>query len=267
MSDTEDTEGLKTNSISSKNKINIKETLDEKEELLKIGTIEIISDLFVHICEDNKVKKSNKNFLLKSFTNKNIPSISIKDYLLRLSKHAKVNESTIILILIYIDRICKMNHFTLTYYNIHKLILSAFVLAIKYNEENYYKMIYYAKLGGVSLSELKYLESEYLILIQYKLYVETKLFDKYYNDLMSLKCDDDNEDEEEEENEEECEENDEDEKEKEEKEDKEEKEENEVADNNLDNKDIKEELIQQNIKSENKNRINVINYDIKFAKT
>jgi len=163
-----------------------------------ISTIELISDLLVKICEENKIKKSNKNYLLKSFTCKNIPSISIKDYFLRLSKHAKVNESTIILILIYIDRICNMNHFILTYYNIHKLILAAFILAIKYNEENYYSMIYYSKIGGVSVTELNILEYEYLILIRYKLFVQQKLFDKYYNDLMSLKDeseDDENEEE------------------------------------------------------------------------
>ena len=203
MSDTEDTEEfIKTNSISSNKKNIIIENITEQEEQLKISTIELISDLFVNICEENKAKKCNKNILLKSFTNKNIPSINIKDYLLRLSKHAKVNESTIILILIYIDRICNMNHFILTYFNIHKLILAAFILAIKYNEENYYHMIYYSKIGGVSLSELNNLESEYLILIGYKLFVNTQLYDKYYNDLMSLKYDDNNEDENEEEYEE-----------------------------------------------------------------
>ena len=137
MSDTEDTEEFITHkSISSKKKQIILETFTPKEELMIISTIELISDLLVKICEENKIKKFNKNYLLKSFTCKNIPSISIKDYFLRLSKHAKVNESTIILILIYIDRICNMNHFILTYYNIHKLILAAFILAIKYNEEN-----------------------------------------------------------------------------------------------------------------------------------
>ena len=188
MSDTEDTEEfIKTNLISSKKNIVIDQVCEQKEELMKISTIELISELLVNICEENKTKKNKQNFLLKNYTNKNIPSISIKDYLLRLSKHSKVNESTIILVLIYIDRICNMNHFFLSYYNIHKMILAAFILAIKYNEENYYSMIYYSKIGGVSLSELNYLESEYLILIGYKLFVQTKLYDKYYNDLMSLK--------------------------------------------------------------------------------
>ena len=212
MSDTEDTEEfIKTNSISSIKKQIIVETNHENDELTKIRNIELMSDLFVNICEENKSKKCNKNYLLKHFTNKNIPSISIKDYLLRLSKHAKVNESTIILILIYIDSICNMNHFILTYYNIHKLILASFILAIKYNEEYYFPMIFYSKIGGVSLSELKNLESEFLILVRYRLFVETKLFEKYYNDLMSLKSESDDE------NEEECEEEEDEEKEEEEK--------------------------------------------------
>ena len=63
-------------------------------------------------------------------------------------------------------------------------------------------MLYYSKLGGVSLSELKNLESEFLILIGYKLFVEEKLYDKYYNDLMSLKIEEINDEENEEEYEE-----------------------------------------------------------------
>ena len=195
MSDTEDTEEVITNKSKSLNKKHIiLESISQKEEEMIASTIELISDLLVKICEENKIKKCNKNFLLKSFTCENIPSISIKDYFLRLSKHAKVNESTIILILIYIDRICNMNHFILTYYNIHKLILAAFVLAIKYNEDNYYSMVYYSKIGGVPVAELNKLEFEYLILIGFSLFVHTQLFEKYYNDLMSLKDDSDEED-------------------------------------------------------------------------
>ena len=199
MSDTEDTEEVITNKSKSLNKrLIILESKSQKEEEMIASTIELISDLLVRICEENKIKKCNKNFLLKSFTCENIPSISIKDYFLRLSKHAKVNESTIILILIYIDRICNMNHFILTYYNIHKLILAAFILAIKYNEDNYYSMVYYSKIGGVPVSELNKLEFEYLILIGFRLFVHTQLFEKYYNDLMSLKDDSYEEDYEEE---------------------------------------------------------------------
>ena len=189
MSDTEDTEEFIIN-VSKKKQL-IERTDNIQEEKMIISTIEIISDLLINICEENKSKKINKNYLIKSFTNKFIPSISIKDYIIRLAKYSKVNESTIIIILIYIDRICNINHLNLTYYNIHKLILASFILAIKYNEENYYSMSFYSKIGGISLSELNNLEFEFLILIRYNLFIQPKLFDKYYKDLMSLKNDDD----------------------------------------------------------------------------
>lgn len=190
MSETDDTEGhLINNSISSDKKLIIQQSELTNEEIIKLEIIELISDLLSNICEENKKKNKQKNLLIKSFNNKNIPSISIKDYLFRLIKHTQINKSTIIIILIYIDRICNINHFFLSYYNIHKLILAAFILAIKYNEDNYYSMIFYSKLGGVTPGELNKLEFEFLILIRYNLLVQEELYKKYYNDLMSLKSD------------------------------------------------------------------------------
>ena len=153
-----------------------------------------------------------------------------------------------------------MNHFFLSYYNIHKMILAAFILAIKYNEENYYSMVYYSKLGGVCLSELNNLESEYLLLIGYKLFVQTKLFDKYYNDLMSLK----NDEIEEEENVEDYEDQEEDEKEGNEN-GNEKREKNNKSDDLKNNKDLIYELYQKNLKMENNiNSINNKREDIKL---
>jgi hypothetical protein len=191
MSETDDSEGCGVNnSICSDKKIILSEiNMKNNDEMIKKDIIEIISDLFNNICQENKIKKKKNNPLIKSFISNNIPSISIKDYLFRLIKHSQVNVSKIILILIYIDRICKINHFFLTYYNIHKLLLAGFILAVKYNEDYYYSMIFYSRLGGVTIGELKKLEFEFFLLIRYNLYVNENLYDKYYNDLMSLKSD------------------------------------------------------------------------------
>ena len=191
MSETDDTEGCGVNnSICSDKKIILSEiNMKNNDEMIKKDIIEIISDLFNNICQENEIKKKKNNQLIKSFISNNIPSISIKDYLFRLIKHSQVNVSTIILILIYIDRICKINHFFLTYYNIHKLLLAGFILAVKYNEDYYYSMIFYSRVGGVTIGELKKLEFEFFLLIRYNLYVNENLYDKYYNDLMSLKSD------------------------------------------------------------------------------
>ena len=127
----------------------------------------------------------------------------IKNYLIRLCQFTKINESTIILILIYIDRICNINKFTLTYRNIYKLILSSMVVAIKYNEDNFYSSEIYAKVGGLSIKELNYLEFHFLILIKFSLFIEKELFDKYYDNIVSFTENNESEDEEREEDEEE----------------------------------------------------------------
>ena len=201
MSDTEETEFLSLNSsisnIPKKDILLLNQEKEKEKILIPIKSIEIISDLLNNICEENKIKNEVQNIKIKPFTTKNIPSMSIKDYLLRLSQYTKINESTIILILIYIDRICKINNFHITFNNIYKLIICSMIIAIKYNEDNFYSSEIYAKLGGVTLKELNYLEFQFLILIKFSLFVEKDLFDKYYHNLMSLNEDNKNENDEE----------------------------------------------------------------------
>ena len=149
-----------------------------------------ISDLLSDICDENK-KVSNLFYKpLKCFYSMNIPIISIKDYLEQLYKYTKINSSTIVLILIYIDRICNLYKCKLSYYNIHKLILGSLVVASKYNEDEYYPHNYYAKIGGVSQGEIFILEYNFLSLINFKLYVTEELFCKYNDYLLSSDSDD-----------------------------------------------------------------------------
>ena len=166
--------------------------------------VELISDLLKSIRDKNESQPLTFNSnLLKPFTTKTRPSISIKDYLLRLTQFTKMEESTMILILIYIDRICNYNKIQLIYNNIFKLILASAFVAIKFNEDIHYSLEVYAKIGGVPPSELEYLEFHFLILIKFALNVDRTLFDKYSETLVSFQDDDF----EEEENEEEVEEN------------------------------------------------------------
>ena len=232
MSDAEDTEYISLNSSHSGLKKVDKIFPISKDDFSLVKTIEVISDLLNNICEENKDKLEIINKNIMPFMTQNIPSMSIKDYLLRLSQFTKMSESTIIIILIYIDRISNINNFRLTYKNIYKLILSAMVVAIKYNEDLFFSSAIYAKLGGLSVSELNYLEFQFLILIKFSLFIENDLFDKYRNNLLSLQDEedeDDNQDEDE----------DEDENKSEEKEDVKSKDNNHINNFNVNNNDIR----------------------------
>ena len=157
-------------------------------------TLKIIADLLTDICEENKARADQKSSLPNIFYSKKIPGISIGDYLSRLQKYSKINESTIILILIYIDRICNKNQIKLSYYNIHKIILASFVIAIKYNEDDDYPSKFYASLGGVPKEKIHLLEYEFLALIDFNLYVDIELFNKYNDYITNFENDEDEED-------------------------------------------------------------------------
>ena len=148
-----------------------------------------MADLLTDICEESSKDKDTNNKLIKPFLSKKIPSISIEKYLVRLVSHSKMEISTLILILIYIDKICKNNKFRLNFFNIHKFIVTSMLVSIKYNEDDFFSNSFYAKVGGVSITELNYLEYEFLSLIDFDLYVDDDLYSKYSNYILSVNID------------------------------------------------------------------------------
>jgi hypothetical protein len=160
-----------------------------------IAIINKISELLEDICDENthSFKDSNhgENFNIKPFLSMDIPQISINDYLERLYKHTKINCSTIILILIYIDRICNIQKFKLTYFNIHKLILASMIIAIKFNEDEQYTTKFYSKLGGVPIAEIAFLEKNFFFLLNFNLFVKNELYKKYSDYISSANSEED----------------------------------------------------------------------------
>ena len=184
---------------SSKNSIfqNNLENSKPKEEEKSGNTIsfsKIISELLTDICEEGKSNLDSKLTLLKPFISKKIPNISIFEYIERLLKYSKASNELLIIVLIYLDTICAKHKINLNYYNIHKLFLAAFISAIKFYEDEYYSLNYYAKLGGISKKELINLEYEFLNLMDFQLFVKQELYEKYYNNLFQLQNEDDEED-------------------------------------------------------------------------
>jgi len=60
-------------------------------------------------------------------------------------------------------------------------LLTAALLAIKYNEDDFYSNTYYSKIGGVDLKEVNKLEEEFVKKIEFKFWIDDDLFNKYKN--------------------------------------------------------------------------------------
>ena len=59
------------------------------------------------------------------------------------------------------------------------------MVAVKYNEDNYFGNDFYAKVGGVTKNEIKFLEYEFLLRIKFNLYVNEDVFNKYNDYIIS----------------------------------------------------------------------------------
>lgn len=124
------------------------------------------------------------------FDAKEAPAISIKDYLFHLICSLKTHPATLILMVIYIERfvqslsdyICGTGHslpFFLTMSNAHRIVLTALIIAHKYSMDISYPFSVLSKIVGVSISELKILEYEFLFFLKYELFVSEDLYGKF----------------------------------------------------------------------------------------
>jgi hypothetical protein len=167
----------------------IKDSFEKDTKNIKASNhvIEIVADILEEIVKDNEKNNenelnrsdSNESAIISVFTSNKTPQISIKKYLTRIMKYSKPETSTVIICLIYIDKICENSSLQLSIYNIHRIILSCMILALKYNEDDYYSNKYYAKVGGISLKELNELEYNIMVLLQFNFFIDDITYEKY----------------------------------------------------------------------------------------
>jgi hypothetical protein len=167
----------------------IKDSFEKDTKNIKASNhvIEIVADILEEIVKDNEknnenesnISDSNESAIISVFTSNKTPQISIKKYLTRIMKYSKPETSTVIICLIYIDKICENSSLQLSIYNIHRIILSCMILALKYNEDDYYSNKYYAKVGGISLKELNELEYNIMVLLQFNFFIDDITYEKY----------------------------------------------------------------------------------------
>ena len=156
---------------------------EKQKEFPNINLIMAISQTLETILEDNKSRPNYKDVLKKQssmiFSSNKIPNISIENYLKRIQTYSNIEKNTLIISLIFIDRLCKRSNLTLTYHNVHRILFTAILISIKYNEDNFYDNKYYSQIGGVKLKELRALEYNFVNMVNFKLFVDEEIFEKY----------------------------------------------------------------------------------------
>ena len=122
----------------------------------------------------NKVK-TNQDFHFTIFVQ---PAIPLLDYLRRILNFLKLDFSTLIIAMIYIDRICREKVF-LNEFNVHRIMVIAIYIAYIYNEDKTYDNNYLSLVSGMSKNEIVTLEEDFLELIEFKLFINDSLYNQY----------------------------------------------------------------------------------------
>lgn len=114
------------------------------------------------------------------------PTISIRDYLIRIHRYADCSDTCFILALIYIDRLIQGNSVAVNFMTIHRLLITGIAVAAKFFDDLHYANSHYSRVGGVPLTELNHLELQYLFALQFNLSVDPDTFALYNEQLNQI---------------------------------------------------------------------------------
>ncbi|KAG6844417.1 hypothetical protein H0H87_007072 [Tephrocybe sp. NHM501043] len=122
---------------------------------------------------------------LTRFHSRSAPSISVLDYLKRIVKFTNVEKTCLLITLHYIDLICsRVPLFTLSSLTCHRFIISSITVSSKGLCDAFCTNSLYAKVGGISVTELNILEREFLSVIDWRLTCTRELLQEYYVNLV-----------------------------------------------------------------------------------
>ena len=162
----------------------------EEQGLQNKELIRAISKTLTLILEENSKMPNYEEIINKQsnskFSSKSIPGISVYDYLVRIQTYSRIEKNTLIISLIYVDKLCHSNKLILTYYNVHRILFTAIILAIKYHEDTFFDNKYYSEIGGLDMNDLKQLEFYFIQLCNFNLFVHDDIFENYSTYLNSF---------------------------------------------------------------------------------
>ncbi|KAF7724125.1 hypothetical protein EC973_001309 [Apophysomyces ossiformis] len=123
---------------------------------------------------------------LTRFHSRTAPNnITLGDYLRRIVKYTSLEKSCLLILLIYIDRVCELHpQFTISSLTVHRFLITAVTVSSKALCDSYCTNSHYAKVGGISTQELNTLELEFLRLIDWRLASSGPILQQYYANLV-----------------------------------------------------------------------------------
>ncbi|KAL3538089.1 hypothetical protein ACH5RR_001455 [Cinchona calisaya] len=141
----------------------------------------LASTLEKTILKNEKLLKASheKKDVVTIFHGSRAPTLSIRQYIERIFKYANCSPSCFVVAYVYMETFLRRTNGHLTSLNVHRLLITSFMLAVKFLEDECYNNVYYAKVGGITTAEINRLEMKLLVAVDFRLHVSIQTFDHF----------------------------------------------------------------------------------------
>ncbi|KAL8268434.1 hypothetical protein R6Q59_002244 [Mikania micrantha] len=148
------------------------------------NVITFLSSLLQRVAESNDLNPRFHPQRISAFHGLTRPTISIQSYLERIFKYANCSPSCYVVAYVYLDRFTQQQPaLSINSYNVHRLLITGVMIAAKFMDDLYYNNAYYAKVGGISTTEMNFLEVDFLFGLGFQLNVNPTTFHTYFSHL------------------------------------------------------------------------------------
>ncbi|KAH0766151.1 hypothetical protein KY285_002022 [Solanum tuberosum] len=154
--------------------------LEIQNQHLMPKLIDYLSSLLQRVAEANDINGRFQPQKISVFHGLSRPNISIQSYLERIFKYANCSPCCFVVAYVYLDRFTQCQpSLPINSFNIHRLLITSVMIAAKFMDDMYYNNAYYAKVGGISITEMNFLEVDFLFGLGFHLNVTPTTFQTY----------------------------------------------------------------------------------------
>ncbi|XP_062206088.1 cyclin-P4-1-like [Phragmites australis] len=157
-------------------------TTGEMVEAAVPRVVSILSSLLQRVAERNDAAAAAAEGQrpVSAFQGLTKPAISIGGYLERIFRFASCSPSCYVVAYIYLDRFLRRRPaLAVDSFNVHRFLITSVLTAVKFVDDICYNNAYFARVGGISLVEMNYLEVDFLFGVAFDLNVTPAAFASY----------------------------------------------------------------------------------------
>ncbi|CAL4890293.1 unnamed protein product [Urochloa decumbens] len=129
-----------------------------------------------------------------AFRGKALPAIPVRRYAERIYRYAGCSPACFVVAYVYLDRLAHGHDgeeadaeedaaaaavVGVDSYSVHRLLITAVMVAAKFMDDKHYNNAYFARVGGVEVAEMNGLELELLFALRFRLNVTPETFARY----------------------------------------------------------------------------------------